>query len=435
MQRTSAFSPSRSSSRQSFYRRNAPLWDDDDEFVELIQHRLTVLASLTRSPSISPASSLERSNRRRTSFFPSLSSSASQASSTLSSPPPSVVQSPSRSPELAPISASSVSSGTFNFLSSLGFGSSSNQGSTLEPMGSSAESSPQISRESSPVNGYDSFRSSHSRTSSSSTMSSLDPHIVSPIPIGLPGSSRRISQMSTHSASFSIPSSPYTSGLTPPSRLAGSSLATDSRAMAYYRPPSVPFIPVYPPCRTEVVALIRQALIYFETGDYVMSSQTFFRATGCSANGQNHKGCDPLACYAFGICLLNGYGVDINYPMAINWLTKAAAHQEPLACYQLGLIFQKGVGIDEYIAPAGMRKDDRRKEIMVKWFRRGADLCDAKSLYALGMSYLNGDGVRKDKHEAAAYLRLAGEQGHPVKDHRWIFNEKYAFKPKSRGYM
>ena len=47
----------------------------------------------------------------------------------------------------------------------------------------------------------------------------------------------------------------------------------------------------------------------------------------------------------------------------------------------------------------------------MKWYRKAADQGLAEAQYNLGVAYLEGSGVGKDRAEAAKWFRRAADQG------------------------
>lgn len=59
-------------------------------------------------------------------------------------------------------------------------------------------------------------------------------------------------------------------------------------------------------------------------------------------------------------------------------------------------------------------EQDRRHEDASRWFRRAAERGHAEAQYHLGLTYLNGQGVRHAYDAAAHWLRQAADQGHAL---------------------
>src|SRR5262249_54265845 len=57
----------------------------------------------------------------------------------------------------------------------------------------------------------------------------------------------------------------------------------------------------------------------------------------------------------------------------------------------------------------------------LKWYQFSAEHGDASGQCNLGTLYFDGDGVRKDYHEAARWFRAAAEQGFPAGETKLAF--------------
>ncbi|KAI9202323.1 uncharacterized protein BJ171DRAFT_514715 [Polychytrium aggregatum] len=133
-----------------------------------------------------------------------------------------------------------------------------------------------------------------------------------------------------------------------------------------------------------------------------------------------------LACYCYGVCLLYGYGIEQDYIAAVKWLTKAAVNNEVLAIHELGLCFQKGWAIQCFGSIVDRQREKAKlKQIAVAWFKKGAELGYPASQFKLAMCYLQGDGIKYDKYEAARWFRMAGDRGYPLGEHSWAYHKHY----------
>jgi TPR repeat protein len=81
------------------------------------------------------------------------------------------------------------------------------------------------------------------------------------------------------------------------------------------------------------------------------------------------------------------------------WLNRAAAAKDGGAMLRLGVLHQKG--------EAGFTPSN---EEAMRWFRRGAELNDARCLLATGMMYVEGAGVPADSVEAVKWIRRSAER-------------------------
>ncbi|KAK3824695.1 MAG: hypothetical protein J3Q66DRAFT_325838 [Benniella sp.] len=84
-----------------------------------------------------------------------------------------------------------------------------------------------------------------------------------------------------------------------------------------------------------------------------------------------------------------------------------------MALYELGMSFLKGWGV---------QKD---KEIAFNYFKIAADLGDADSQNETAQCFLDGIGTEKNAFEAARYYRLAVAQGATQFGNSWIWKPKY----------
>lgn len=163
----------------------------------------------------------------------------------------------------------------------------------------------------------------------------------------------------------------------------------------------------------------------------------------------------PEAQYNVARCYLEGEGVSRDPVTAVKWFTSAAEAGYQNAEYTLGVLFfdgsdvpqdaQKAIywlnraadratvhkqTIGDLVAPAG---DDRNGGINAlfnlgqlyrqgklapadpskafRYYLRAAQLGDCGSQYAVGVSYLKGDGISLDERMGIEYLRKAALQG------------------------
>ncbi len=100
------------------------------------------------------------------------------------------------------------------------------------------------------------------------------------------------------------------------------------------------------------------------------------------------------------------------YHEAIKWFTKAADQGDTKAQINLGVM---------YIDGKGVKKD---KRIAFEWFTKAAEQGNASSQFNLGVMYNQGDGVKKDKRIAFEWFTKAAEQG--VADAQFMLGAMYA---------
>ncbi|KAG0256677.1 hypothetical protein BG011_004370 [Mortierella polycephala] len=93
--------------------------------------------------------------------------------------------------------------------------------------------------------------------------------------------------------------------------------------------------------------------------------------------------------------------------------TISARKELVLALYELGMSFLNGWGVT---------KD---KAIAFNYFKLGADLGDPDSQNETALCYLEGTGTEKNSFEAARYYRLASAQGASQLGNSWIWKPKY----------
>ncbi|KAF9435867.1 hypothetical protein BGZ76_005338 [Entomortierella beljakovae] len=84
-----------------------------------------------------------------------------------------------------------------------------------------------------------------------------------------------------------------------------------------------------------------------------------------------------------------------------------------MALYELGMSFLKGWGVQ------------RNKVIAFHYFKLAADLGDADSQNETALCFLDGVGIEKNPFEAARYYRLAEAQGNTQFGNSWIWKPKY----------
>ncbi|KAF9375962.1 hypothetical protein CPB97_011124 [Podila verticillata] len=84
-----------------------------------------------------------------------------------------------------------------------------------------------------------------------------------------------------------------------------------------------------------------------------------------------------------------------------------------MALYELGMSFLKGWGVT------------RDKVVAFCYFKLAADLGDADSQNETAQCFLDGIGTEKNSFEAARYYRMAAAQGAAQMGNSWIFKPKY----------
>ena len=67
---------------------------------------------------------------------------------------------------------------------------------------------------------------------------------------------------------------------------------------------------------------------------------------------------------------------------------------------------------EKFLEKGNTTFEAQKFESAVQYYTRAAELGNAEAQYKLGVCYLNGDGVKKDRTEALKWLREAAERGH-----------------------
>jgi uncharacterized protein len=117
------------------------------------------------------------------------------------------------------------------------------------------------------------------------------------------------------------------------------------------------------------------------------------------------EGGDPEAQFALGLAFA-GTGYKSDCAEAAQWYLKAAEQSHPRAQYNLGLMYLKGQGVP------------RDKALSRLWMSKAAHLGDAGAQYEFGMREHrlsmdeNFQGALELKIEAYKWLLLAAAQGH-----------------------
>ncbi len=107
---------------------------------------------------------------------------------------------------------------------------------------------------------------------------------------------------------------------------------------------------------------------------------------------------DEYAERAVAMCYRDGEGVKSDEAEGMKWLRSAAEHGQPQA--------QVEIGREHF----GDQPDLANDAIAARWFRKSAEQLNNDGLFALGICYLQGRGVAKDKIEALAWMSLGGDR-------------------------
>lgn len=147
-----------------------------------------------------------------------------------------------------------------------------------------------------------------------------------------------------------------------------------------------------------------------------------------------HQNASPIAEYSVGRLYAEGHGVATNTAAALKWLHFASDHGNGDASFYLGDMYYRGTGVqvDRYEAvrlgalsakqgcldgfflaegaynPKESQPKDATEEL--KWLTFGAKNNVATAQVALGVKYLDGDGVPRLYAEAAKLFQAAASQ-------------------------
>ena len=178
----------------------------------------------------------------------------------------------------------------------------------------------------------------------------------------------------------------------------------------------------------EALLRVEKAMTLCEEGERLLSSRNYADAVKCFRQAVALEYGD--AQYHLGMCYLHGLGVQEDREEATKWLRKAASHGHKKAKDAL----------DE-MAKADSRRSKAKelddKEILLR-YKKAITLCEKgvdylnkrcfdeaakcfrqataqgydEAQYYLGICFLQGMGVPRDRREAVKWLREAAEQGH-----------------------
>ncbi|KAK3845131.1 MAG: hypothetical protein J3R72DRAFT_349525, partial [Linnemannia gamsii] len=147
---------------------------------------------------------------------------------------------------------------------------------------------------------------------------------------------------------------------------------------------------------------------------------------------------NPLGQLMYGLSLRHGWGCKADPKEAIVYLQRAAEYamgemrsvrrmgsmdrtaamsmarrELVMALYELGMSYLKGWGVT---------KD---KPVAFTYFKIAADLGDPDSQNETALCYYEGIGIEKDMYESAKYYRMASAQGASQLGNSWIWKPKY----------
>lgn len=102
---------------------------------------------------------------------------------------------------------------------------------------------------------------------------------------------------------------------------------------------------------------------------------------------------------ALGLCYFNGYGVDQDYRLALQWYSKAAKQGLGIAEYNIGVMFIHGYGVKQDLKEAAA------------WIYKAAMKNEAIAVESMGDLYYEGWGVQKNTEEARHWWWRAAQAG------------------------
>ena len=110
---------------------------------------------------------------------------------------------------------------------------------------------------------------------------------------------------------------------------------------------------------------------------------------------------DASAQFFVGAAFENGYSVERDPKVAVEWYRKAAKQGHPGAQAFLGWALQNGQGVEKNLAEA------------FSWYRKAAEQGNPEAQQNLGRCLFYGDGCKKNEQEGVSWYRKAAEQGEP----------------------
>jgi TPR repeat protein len=170
--------------------------------------------------------------------------------------------------------------------------------------------------------------------------------------------------------------------------------------------------------------------IYWAKGDYTKAAHWFDAAANHGLTG---------ARYSLGLCYLEGKGVDVNVPRALEHIGMAAEQGFALAQYRLGIEYLESA-IPDYgqslqwlqrAAAQGVTRADgvlgqlylqgrgviKNPAMAMQHFRKAADGGLADGQFWLGVCYMKGHGVAYSPTEAKAWFEKAAASEHTEAAH------------------
>jgi localization factor PodJL len=108
---------------------------------------------------------------------------------------------------------------------------------------------------------------------------------------------------------------------------------------------------------------------------------------------------DPAAQFEVAARYVEGHGVSVDLPKAVEWYERAAEAGLPAAQYRLGSIYENGMGVPKDL---GRAQD---------WYRQAADAGNVKAMHNLAVLYAEGAGGEPDLEAASQLFLKAADRG------------------------
>ena len=114
----------------------------------------------------------------------------------------------------------------------------------------------------------------------------------------------------------------------------------------------------------------------------------------------------------YGRALINGWGVEKNETLGVEWSRKSADSGNAIGQCNLGWCYNNGEGVAKDASKA------------VEWWRKSAEQGYAIAQFDLGSCYMDGRGVAKDATKAVEWYRKSAEQGNATAQCNlgWCYN-------------
>lgn len=106
---------------------------------------------------------------------------------------------------------------------------------------------------------------------------------------------------------------------------------------------------------------------------------------------------------ALGVCLVEGFGVEVDYEKGSAWLRRASEAGYVQALYEMGSLYYMG-NAEPYV------KEDVKEAFQL--FEKAAALSHTGGMYMTADMLLCGDGCDKNHSRAVTLLYNAGDRGH-----------------------